>query len=63
MEKKDSMGCCTRFACIISCGIYPNLIRIGYNDWKLKNQIFTGVTASLILVQVIFIIVLVVSAT
>ena len=57
------MGCCTRFACIISCGIYPNLIRIGYNDWKLKNQIFTGVTASLILVQVIFIVVLVVSAT
>jgi len=62
MEKKDSMGCCTRFGCIISCGLYPNLCRISYNDWKLKNQIFFGVIASLILVQMIFIAVLVVSA-
>ena len=53
--------------CLITCGVYPlvwDLIKekIKYREMTLRNQIFIGVTATLIFVQTVLVTVLAVSS-
>ena len=62
----SSWTCLSRIICLFTCGIYPllwNLIKekIKYREMTLRNQIFIGVTVTLVFVQTVLIMTIAVS--